>query len=419
MLQCPRHPSVHGRRILNAEVVTIGTELLLGEIVDTNAVHIARQLRTIGLDLHYMTTVGDNLERIARVIDIALNRVDVVITSGGLGPTVDDVTREGVAKATGRPLVFSPELFEQIRAFFDRIGRQMSENNRRQAYIPAGAIPVPNPVGSAPAFIVETERGVVISLPGVPREMKYLLETAVLPYLRDRFHLQAVIKTRLLRTVAAGESAIDAAIADLMELTNPTVGLAAHPGQTDIRITAKAPSEEEADALIAPVEAEIRRRLGNLVFGVDGKTLAGVIGEQMQHRNLRLAMVDTALHGTSAQELAMGGYANIIAEQKPFADTETAIAELGATGDTPEAQALSVAQRISGENTVGLSILSFPAPNGGATMAVVAEAHGNTSRVRVFQHAYTGETAVSWLTTHSLNQLRRWLDGESVAQSAI
>ncbi len=172
MLQCPRHPSVHGRRILNAEVVTIGTELLLGEIVDTNAVHIARQLRTIGLDLHYMTTVGDNLERIARVIDIALNRVDVVITSGGLGPTVDDVTREGVAKATGRPLVFSPELFEQIRAFFNRIGRQMSENNRRQAYIPAGAIPVPNPVGSAPAFVVETERGVVISLPGVPREMK-------------------------------------------------------------------------------------------------------------------------------------------------------------------------------------------------------------------------------------------------------
>ncbi len=290
MLQCPRHPSVHGRRILNAEVVTIGTELLLGEIVDTNAVHIARQLRTIGLDLHYMTTVGDNLERIARVIDIALNRVDVVITSGGLGPTVDDVTREGVAKATGRPLVFSPELFEQIRAFFDRIGRQMSENNRRQAYIPAGAIPVPNPVGSAPAFIVETERGVVISLPGVPREMKYLLETAVLPYLRDRFHLQAVIKTRLLRTVAAGESAIDAAIADLMELTNPTVGLAAHPGQTDIRITAKAPSEEEADALIAPVEAEIRKRLGDVIYGVDEERVEDVVARLLGERGWQVGI---------------------------------------------------------------------------------------------------------------------------------
>lgn len=395
MLQCPRHPSVHGRRILNAEVVTIGTELLLGEIVDTNAVHIARQLRTIGLDLHYMTTVGDNLERIARVIDIALNRVDVVITSGGLGPTVDDVTREGVAKATGRPLVFSPELFEQIRAFFDRIGRQMSENNRRQAYIPAGAIPVPNPVGSAPAFIVETERGVVISLPGVPREMKYLLETAVLPYLRDRFHLQAVIKTRLLRTVAAGESAIDAAIADLMELTNPTVGLAAHPGQTDIRITAKAPSEEEADALIAPVEAEIRKRLGDVIYGVDEERVEDVVARLLGERGWQvgIAWVGPDCHVVDRLRAA-GVEARVFSAAPPF-PVRT------------EEEALEWARRLRESGGVDVAAVIVAVSDGDEAYTVMAVVAPTGERSARLTYRAFAEYRKQWVANVVLDLIRR------------
>ncbi len=395
MLQCPRHPSVHGRRILNAEVVTIGTELLLGEIVDTNAVHIARQLRTIGLDLHYMTTVGDNLERIARVIDIALNRVDVVITSGGLGPTVDDVTREGVAKATGRPLVFSPELFEQIRAFFDRIGRQMSENNRRQAYIPAGAIPVPNPVGSAPAFIVETERGVVISLPGVPREMKYLLETAVLPYLRDRFHLQAVIKTRLLRTVAAGESAIDAAIADLMELTNPTVGLAAHPGQTDIRITAKAPSEEEADALIAPVEAEIRKRLGDVIYGVDEERVEDVVARLLGERGWQvgIAWVGPDCHVVERLRAA-GVEARVFSADPPF-PVRT------------EEEALEWARRLRESGGVDVAAVIVAVSDGDEAYTVMAVVAPTGERSARLTYRAFAEYRKQWVANVVLDLIRR------------
>ncbi len=278
---------------MNAEIISIGTELLLGEIVDTNAVHIARQLRTIGLDLHYMTTVGDNLERIANVVDIALNRVDVVITNGGLGPTVDDVTREAVAKATGRPLVFDPDLLEQIENFFARLGRTMSENNRRQAYIPEGAIPIPNPVGTAPAFIVETERGVVISLPGVPREMKYLLEHTVIPYLTEKFDLHAVIKIKVLRTVGMGESDIDARIDDLMRTPNPTVGLAAHAGQTDVRITAKAPTEEEANRMIAEMEARVRERLGDVIYGEGDETIEEVVRDLLRQRGWRLAVAQS------------------------------------------------------------------------------------------------------------------------------
>lgn len=278
---------------MNAEVISIGTELLLGDIVDTNSVHIARQLRTIGLDLHYMTTVGDNLERIARAVDIALDRADVVITTGGLGPTVDDVTREAVARATGRNLVLHPDLLHQIEAFFARLGRRMSENNRRQAYIPEGAIPVPNPVGTAPSFIVETERGVVISLPGVPREMKHLLEHAILPYLRDRFGLHAIIKSKILRTVGLGESEIDARIGDLMTSTNPTVGLAAHAGQTDVRIAAKAPTEEEADRLIAEMEGRVRERLGDFIYGEGEETIEEVVARQLRERGWRLAVAQS------------------------------------------------------------------------------------------------------------------------------
>ncbi len=199
---------------MNAEIISIGTELLLGEIVDTNSAHIARRLRDIGLNLYFTTTVGDNRQRIASAISTALDRADVIITTGGLGPTVDDMTRQAVADATGRELVFRQDLLDQIAERFNRFGSRMSENNRQQAYIPAGAIPIENPVGTAPCFIVESERGVVISLPGVPREMKHLLETAVIPYLRDRLGLTEVIKARVLRTAGIGESHIDEAIAD-------------------------------------------------------------------------------------------------------------------------------------------------------------------------------------------------------------
>ncbi len=190
----------------HAELLAIGTELLLGEIVDTNSATIARALRGIGLDLLYISQIGDNEERIARAIADGLERSQAIITTGGLGPTVDDVTREAAARATGRPLELNTELLAQIEERFARWGRRMTDNNRRQAMIPHGAIPIPNPVGTAPAFIVETERSAVISVPGVPKEMEYLLERAVLPYLRQRLSLTGVIKARVLRTAGLGES---------------------------------------------------------------------------------------------------------------------------------------------------------------------------------------------------------------------
>jgi len=289
---------------LQAEIVAIGTELLLGEIIDTNSAWIAQQLTTIGLNLYYTSTVGDNLARAADVLRQALARSDVVITTGGLGPTVDDVTREAVARATGRDLVLDEELLHEIACFFARRGSTMTVNNRKQATLPRGATVIHNPVGTAPAFAVEHEGHVIVCLPGVPHEMKYLMESDVLPFLRQRFGLHGVIKSRVLRTCGIGESAIDSQIADLMQLANPTVGTAAHPGQTDVRITAKAESQEKADALIAPIEAELRARIGEYVFGVDHDTIGDVLAALLAERGMRLAVAETVTTGELAQWLS-------------------------------------------------------------------------------------------------------------------
>ena len=298
---------------MHAEIVTTGTELLLGVITDTNSTYIARQLRDVGLDLYFITSAGDNQERVAQVIDAALNRSDVVITTGGLGPTVDDVTREAVAQATGRDLVLDPQLVTSIEAFFEQRGHAMSENNRRQARIPGGAIPMENPVGTAPCFIVEDARGVVISLPGVPHEMEYLMAHAVLPYLRDKFDLKQIIKTRTLRTCGIGESALDARISDLERSSNPTVGLSAHPGQSDIRITAKADSGAEADAMIAGMEARIRERVDEVIFGVDGDRLESVVIDLLRGQGLSIAVAEANTGG-----LISGWLDNADAEGRTF-----------------------------------------------------------------------------------------------------
>ena len=288
---------------MNAEIIAIGTELLLGEISDTNSAHIARRLREIGLDLWWISAVGDNEARIAEMVNQARRRSSIVITSGGLGPTVDDPTRGAIARAFGVELEFRPDLWAQIEARFVRFGRQATENNRKQAYVPAGALALENPVGTAPCFIVEHPDGAVISLPGVPRELEYMLEHAVLPYLRQRITLPAVIRSRVLRTVGIGESLIDARIGDLEALSNPTVGLAAHPGQTDVRITAKAGTIEEAEALLQPLEADLRSRLGDFIYATGPIEVEEVVLDLLAQKGQTVAVGEAGTAGDVALRL--------------------------------------------------------------------------------------------------------------------
>jgi nicotinamide-nucleotide amidase len=288
----------------SAEIITIGTELLLGEIVDTNSAYLARKLRDLGVDVFRTSTVGDNAARIAEIIRETSQRATIIITTGGLGPTVDDPTRDAVALAVGAQTEYHPELWEQIAARIRRYGRTPGENQKRQAYIPQGAIAIQNPVGTAPAFIVEKNDHVIISLPGVPREMEYLTDNSIIPYLRGRFQLTGVIKTRNLHTAGAAEAAIDERVGDLELLTNPTVGLAAHSGVIDVRIAAKAGSVEAADALIARTEADIRQRLGDLIFGADDDTLEQIALSLAEKRGWTLAVVEAGLAGALIQRLS-------------------------------------------------------------------------------------------------------------------
>lgn len=286
-----------------AEIITIGTELLLGETVDTNTSTIAQALRRAGIDLFRTATVGDNKERIAEIIQEAMERAEIIITTGGLGPTVDDPTREAIALAIGVESEFRAELWEQIQERFQRYGHTPTENNKRQAYIPRGAVAIENDLGTAPAFIVETDRHAIITLPGVPREMEYLLGKKILPYLQERFDLRGMIKTRLLHTSGVGESTLDNQISDLERLDNPTVGLAAHAGQVDIRITAKADTEPEADALIQTVESDIRWRIGEWIYGADDDTLESIALEAVARHGWELAAAEANLGGRLLRRL--------------------------------------------------------------------------------------------------------------------
>ncbi|HEY5729589.1 MAG TPA: molybdopterin-binding protein [Anaerolineales bacterium] len=308
----------------SAEIITIGTEILLGEIVDTNTRYIARTLRGLGVDIYRTITIGDNVERIADAVRNSMTHADIVITTGGLGPTVDDPTREAVAKAVGVDTEFREDLWAEVVAVISRYGRKPSENQKRQAYVPEGAIGISNPVGTAPCFIVEShalskgkesgpslsllkrvKESVIISLPGVPNEMEHILHESIIPYLQKRFDLKEIIKIRILHCSGLGEGTIDEMIGDLETLRNPTVGLAAHTGVVDIRIAAKAKNEAEADVMIAEVEKQARERLGDHIFGADEDKLEDAALNAVAKRGWTLTAIESGLDGLLARMLGV------------------------------------------------------------------------------------------------------------------
>jgi nicotinamide-nucleotide amidase len=409
---------------MQAEIITTGTELLLGTIVDTNAAYLSQQLSKIGLDLYFRTTVGDNAQRVATAIHQALSRSDVVITTGGLGPTVDDVTREAVAEATGRHLVFREELWAHIQELFARWGVVAKGNNRRQAFVPQGSTVVENPAGTAPAFIVETRQGVVISLPGVPRELKYLVENSILPYLKDKFHTgEVLIKSKTLRTCGIGESTIDDLINDLMKSSNPTVGLAAHPGQTDVRITVKAASERLADALIAEMERRVRDRLGDVIYGVGKETIEEVVARMLAARGLRTAVVETNTGGLIARRLAgcpQGQQvltASVVVQTLPEAreafDLSTAQVE-GGLAQPQVASLIAERVRLAQATDLCLAVMGSMEPGEtlyaattGDSFAALSSASGTI--YRSLRYGGTSDLAQQWVSTRALDLVRKYL----------
>jgi nicotinamide-nucleotide amidase len=289
----------------SVELIAVGTELLLGQLVDTNTPWVARELAQIGLDVRATHCIGDNRERIASLLRSRLDRVDGAITTGGLGPTVDDLTKEAVCDA----LELGVELYEpalrHMEGIFALSGREMRPNNRKQAELPCGSHPLDNPHGTAPGFVAFRADGKFVAcMPGVPREMRPMLSERLLPFLRRRFAGRDAIYTRLIHTINIGESEIDHRIDDLFRnAENPKVAVLAHDYRADVKLTAKAASVEEAEAMIAPLQAEMERRLRGFVFGVDKTTLEAAVVSRLEARGQSIALAESCTGGRIAAAL--------------------------------------------------------------------------------------------------------------------
>ncbi|HEV8534143.1 MAG TPA: CinA family nicotinamide mononucleotide deamidase-related protein [Candidatus Limnocylindria bacterium] len=283
-----------------AEILSIGTELLLGQIVDTNANYLAGRLALLGIDCLHMQTVGDNLARAKQAFERALGRSDLVVATGGLGPTEDDLTREAIAAALGETPAVDAALESELRAWFAGRGLEMPERNRKQAWLIPSAKGLPNPNGTAPGWDVSKEGKRIVAMPGVPREMTPMWEDHVEPTLTRG----GALRWRTLKLLGIGESAVEEKLAELVRSTSPTVATYAKADGVHVRIADKAASPAEADVNVSRMEIEIRARLGEYVWGVDSETVAQVVGRALERRGWRVALAESLSAGDIARSLA-------------------------------------------------------------------------------------------------------------------
>ncbi len=283
---------------MKAEIISVGTELLLGQITDTNASFLAGELPALGIDLYYISQVGDNLGRLVDALRRGWQRSDLIITTGGLGPTEDDLTREAIAAMLGEEMILQPDLEAALRAYFARRGRQMTQSNLKQATLIPSARAIPNPVGTAPGWWVEKDNHIIVSMPGVPREMYRMWSSEVVPRLRAHHWLdEAVIVSRTVKLMGIGESLAEDKIRHLLASTNPTIGTYAKNDGIHLRLTSKAATEAEARAAIGPMEQKLRELLGSYVYGYDSDTPPTVVGDMLIERGLTLGILETVTGG--------------------------------------------------------------------------------------------------------------------------
>jgi nicotinamide-nucleotide amidase len=358
---------------MRAEIISVGTELLLGQIIDTNAAYLAQQLAELGLDVYFKQTVGDNTARVRGAVRLALSRADVVLITGGLGPTEDDLTVESVAEELGRRLERRDEIAERIRQFFELRGRVPPETVYKQALIPSGARPIPNTRGTAPGVHIEHDGRELFLMPGVPFEMYGMMEDYVIPRLRERTG-GLVIRSRVIRVTGEGESAVEARIKDLIGGNSPTIAPYAKLGEVHLRVTAKGAPEDVSRQLDAG-EWKLRERLGDLIYGTNDETLEGVVGRLLADRSATLAVAESCTGGLIAKRLTdvpgssayflegVVAYSND-AKRDLLGVPSSVIEERGAvSAEVAEAMAQGIRERA--RSTFGLSVTGVAGPAGG------------------------------------------------------
>ena len=361
------------KNIKSAEIVTIGTEILLGDLVDTNTAWLSARLATLGVGVYRHTTVGDNRHRIADTLKEAASRADLVITTGGLGPTSDDLTNECLAAVTSREMVEYPEARAHVDEMFRRFGREPTANNYKQALFPEETELIPNPLGTAMGALLEAEGTLFATLPGVPSEMRGMFEETLQPLIRNRS--DGSIISRTLWFAGIGESALAEKVQDFLDAADPTVAPLAGQGQVRLRITTRAATQEEAEDRIAPVEEEILVRLGEYYFGEDEETLESAVARLLQAQHSTLALAESCTGGLLAKLLTdMPGSSEYFKEGLVTYSNESKerllgvpremLAEHGAVSEPVARKMAAGARKVSGAD-LGLSVTGIAGPDGG------------------------------------------------------
>ncbi len=391
---------------ISAEIVTVGTELLLGHLIDTNSAYLGEKLAEIGINVYYKTSVGDNEERLINILKQAGARADVVIVTGGLGPTVDDITKNAVVKLLNRKLLLNEKVLEQIQDRFSNIKMKMAQNNLSQALVPSGAVVIENGNGTAPGLRLQNEEGkYFILMPGVPREMKLMTEMSVLPFLKETFKLEETIRSRTLKCFGLGESTVDEKINDIFTAsTNPTIALLASHTEVKIRLTSKAKSTEAAKEAISRVEKEILRRLGENIFAIDEGSMESKTAELLSTGKLTLAIAESCTGGLISDKLTnVPGASEFLklgvvcysnqAKERLLNVPSNAINVFGAVSkQVAEQMALGV-KKISNAD-IGLAVTGIAGPSGGSEekpVGLVYIALSTVSGMQVKECRFKGE----------------------------
>lgn len=417
-----------GSGFVNAEIIAVGTELLLGHTINTDAAHVARAMSDIGVNLLFSCTVGDNPERLRTAVEQALSRSDILITTGGLGPTGDDLTKETVAAAAGKTLVLHEEILRKIEYFFQNRPFACGENQKKQAWLPEGCTVLNNEVGTAPGCAFETAAGkVVIMLPGPPSELIPMLYHEAVPYLLRRE--QAAIVSKNIHVFGMGEGQVAELIDDLMQGANPTAATYAKDGEMFVRVTARAKTSQEADAMCAPLVEEIRNRIGDCVYSVNIESLEELVVRELTERGMTIATAESCTGGFLAKRLTdVPGASTVIgtgvvtyanaAKEKLLGVPHAVLEAYGAvSSETARAMAEGV-RRLAGSD-LGVGITGIAGPDGGTKekgvgLVYLALSDGKQTLVHRIPPAIRMRTR-DWIrytaASHALDMVRRHLEG--------
>lgn len=413
-----------------AEILAVGTELLMGQIANTNAQYISNRLPEAGVGVYYHSVVGDNPNRLKECLKLALGRADVVIMTGGLGPTQDDLTKETVAEIMGRKLVLHEESLNKIKSFFERINRPMASNNTKQAYLPENSIIIINNNGTAPGCIIEEGTKVVIMLPGPPSEMKPMFEDTVMPYFKAK--LSYKIESRFLRIFGIGESSLEERLLDMIEnQTNPTIAPYAKDGEVTLRITAKCDKKDNADELIMPVIDEIKKRIEDFLYSIEGKDLDQLVGELLIEKNTTISLAESCTGGLISSNLtSIPGISKVFNRGIVSYSNEAKMENLGVSPDTlmkygavsrQTAEEMALGIRRLSNTDIGLAVTGIAGPDGGTAekpvgLVYVALADRNNVYCKELKLWGNRNRIRNVTSLYAFDMVRRWISELEIIQ---